>query len=141
MEKEINIRFVTEDIAKQLQIKGFNEPCIAKYTKFNLSDKKVDIYPQSQNFFKGPGFNVCSNSDYPGGVIDGIPKFTAPSYQQVIDWFVEKHDIEIYTKRIGQGEDAEWEWWSNYGEHSLKSFKDKYEALDEAILSKLEELT
>ena len=45
-------QFLPEYLSKQLRIKGFNEPCLGKFTKYNFNDN-VELYPESQNFFKG----------------------------------------------------------------------------------------
>jgi hypothetical protein len=131
--------FVNEEISTLLRKKGFNEPCLGKHTKWSRNDKETGLYPQSQNFFKGEGFNTCQNSHYPGGEEDGIIKIAAPLYQQVIDWFQDKHDINVYTVRRGYTEEAQWQWWANHA-HSLKWFDDKYLALNEAIVETLKEL-
>lgn len=85
MEKQ----FVTYEIALKLKELGFNEPCIAKYCRYNPSDD-IKLFPQSQNFFKGDGFEYCKNNEY-----KKEEKTAAPLWQQCLDWLREKHRIEI----------------------------------------------
>ena len=85
MEKQ----FVTYEIALALKELKFNEPCIAKYCRYNSSDN-IELFPQSQNFFQGDGFEYCKNSEY-----KKEEKIAAPLWQQAIDWFREEHDNNI----------------------------------------------
>ena len=137
-EKNITKLFVSEEISSLLRQKGFDEPCIAKYTQWSSGDK-VDLYPQSQNFLKGPYFETCQNSMYTDGLDNGLAKVATPLYQQVIDWFAEKHNVNIYVIKHGRDDETEWQWWLNRC-HSLASFKDKYEALNEAISEALKDI-
>lgn len=80
--------FVPYTEALAMKKLGFNEECIAKYAPYNASDP-VLLYPETQNFFKGPTFNTQSNSNYPKGKL----KVAAPLWQQAFRWFREKYDI------------------------------------------------
>lgn len=72
--------FVPYKIAKQLKEKGFNEPCLTAY----IVERKelLSIFDSDDGFLK--------NTD----LIEG--RYSAPLYQQVIDWFREKHEILIW---------------------------------------------
>ena len=76
--------FVPYEPSLDLKELGFNEPCLAKYCKYNLTDK-IELFPQSQDFFKGY-FNQCTNSEYKKEA-----KVAAPLYQQAFRWFREKY--------------------------------------------------
>jgi len=67
--------FVSYEIALQLKEKGFNEPCLASYEK---SNNKIEF-----NIVNSP-FQVKTDDIW-----------LTPLYQQVIDWFREKHRIII----------------------------------------------
>ena len=69
--------FLPYELALMLKEKGFNEPCLGRYR-----DKKFQLYSVIKEH--------CYNSD-PISNKD----ISAPLYQQVIDWFREKHNIMI----------------------------------------------
>lgn len=86
--------FVPYEIALKLKELGFNEPCFGYYCKHRntvvIPDQEtldkleafLDIFPvTSQNHFR---YQSC----------------LAPLYQQVIDWFREKHNIIINSVPI-----------------------------------------
>lgn len=70
--------FVSYEIAKQLKDKGFDEDCLCYYVKEN-NEKDWEL------FFEGGTFLA---RDYDQFIF-------APLYQQVINWFDEKHKLEI----------------------------------------------
>lgn len=71
--------FVPYEIALKLKEKGFDEPCLGYYSPHNLNYVYHDtIYSNIWEEFKG------SNN--------GLP---VPLYQQVIDWFREKHKLML----------------------------------------------
>ncbi len=78
--------FVPYEQALALKELGFDEPCLAKYCKYNLTDK-IKLFPQSQDFFKGY-FNQCTNSEY-----KKEDKVAAPLYQQAFSFFREKYNL------------------------------------------------
>ena len=69
--------FVPYKLAEKLKEKGFDEPCLGRYR-----DKKFQLYSVIKEH--------CYNSD-PISHKD----ISAPLYQQVIDFFREKHNINI----------------------------------------------
>lgn len=71
--------FVSHDLALKLKEKGFDESCFCYYTSM---DKIIPSYPEEN--FKYP-----RNSDL---IKDWV---SAPSHQQVIDWFRDKYNISI----------------------------------------------
>ncbi len=76
MNPEIQKQFVPFEIAKLIDEKQFNELCFA--------------------YFHGDGgFETLSYPLRNDSMLDG---FTAPSFAQAIDWFIEKHDLEINVK-------------------------------------------
>jgi hypothetical protein len=86
----MNNLFVTYEIAKLLKEKGFNEPCICQYmiqdsTSEMSSPKVINLVP------------LVTSKEITVGI---LPKqvelnLCAPLYQQVVDWFREKHKINF----------------------------------------------
>lgn len=89
----MNHLFVTYEIAKLLKEKGFNEPCICQYmiqdsTPEMSSPKVIKLVP------------LVTSKAITVGI---LPKqvelnLCAPLYQQVVDWFREKHNINPTSK-------------------------------------------
>lgn len=71
--------FVIENIAQLARDKGFNEICLAAYGAENDDDNSFQIWEE------GIDNNASSH-------------LAAPTYQQLIDWFREKHCIHICPK-------------------------------------------
>lgn len=77
--------FVSYELALKLKEKGFDESCFAFYNKFGLCR-----YMDSDKDWNSVFSQCLKNSDIT------IPdSYTAPLYQQVIDWLREKHSIWI----------------------------------------------
>ena len=74
-------QFTTYEIAKLLKELGFNEPCIAHY--ISKEGWQLDLTEGSFYFKDKPSKSVDTYS------------ILAPLWQQVIDWFREKHRISI----------------------------------------------
>ena len=70
--------FVPFEIALKLKELGFVEPCIAFY-----SYETSEIYPVMQEPTKGSHFNTGNF----------LVTLRAPLFQQVFDWFREKHNL------------------------------------------------
>jgi len=87
--------FVSYEISLRLKELGFDEPCLGKYCSYNDGDP-IELYPESQNFFKGPGFQSQSNSYY---IEQSVDKVAAPTYQQVTDWLRDKHNIDLWVEK------------------------------------------
>lgn len=90
-------QFLPLGLSQQLRNKGFNEPCLAKYAKWNTDE--MELYPHSQEFSKGPYIEYTCNSHYE----NDENKITAPLYQQVLDWFWNKYEIGICFYRDHRG--------------------------------------
>ena len=94
--------FVPYAIAKQLKEKGFNEPCLGTYLteksvregKLYPAEKDVDVTPEyDEDGYEN--FVVIKNSD-----CKDVPQYmSAPTYQQVIDFFAE-NKIDILTYQV-----------------------------------------
>jgi hypothetical protein len=70
--------FVPQPLAKLADEKQFNEPCFAAW------------YPDHEEIgWFGIAGKTLRNSEMLGGA------FTAPLYQQLVDWFREKHNIHV----------------------------------------------
>ena len=76
--KTIKDEFCSFEIAKELKDLGFNEMVIATYDE----DQEFDLQNFEQNY-----------ETFPNHII-GVPL-----YQQIIEWFREKHDICIMVSR------------------------------------------
>lgn len=72
-------KFVTYDIAVQLEKLGYSEPCIAFF-----DPDKHELHPVMQEPAKGY-FNVGSFTE----------TLRAPLWQDVVDWMLDEHDINI----------------------------------------------
>jgi len=87
-------QFVPYEIAKQLKDKGFNESCLFQY---DISGALCDF-----RISKAGGYlNIAKNK------IHNAPYATAPLWQQVIDWFREKHQLLITVLSASQ---ESWHW-------------------------------
>ena len=67
--------FVPYEIAKELKELGFNEPCLAWWFK----DSVVSVPTETRSFWSD--WNVT------------VTRISAPLWQQVFRWFIEKHQL------------------------------------------------
>ena len=84
--------FISYELAKQLKEKGFKEKCLASY--YTDSDENI-LQGDKTDYRKKFNINVSDlEDDY---IINGDKDYyiSAPLYQQVVDWFRNKHDILI----------------------------------------------
>ena len=93
--------FATEEIAKAVITLGFNDQCIGKHAgfkHFNEDDSEMrnkfvhntdvhGVWTEIQQQERIPFFTICP----------------APTWDQLIDWFRETHDIDIDVIRIRKG--------------------------------------
>lgn len=109
--------FAPYELANKLKEKGFKEDCVASYW-----NKKLELVNS---------VGLLINKD---GISNPI---TAPLYQQVLDWFREKHKIHIFNESDDTGK-----WYYQIEDIPFtKSLvdgrniyaKEFYEAYDEAI--------
>ena len=84
-------QFVPYEIALKLKEKGFNETCLAYYNKLP-NHKEFQLF----------GLNTPGQSEYTNRSLWNKKDYAcaAPLWQQVIDWFREKHQIEIVLSGI-----------------------------------------
>ena len=106
MEKQ----FVTFEIALKLKELGFNKPCLASYytddernyAKDGTYDcrqkisSSIDFDPFKEEF---DNFYINSNETY---------YVSAPLWQQVIDWFREKHNLSIDSPKLDEWNPGKW---------------------------------
>ncbi len=80
--------FVPYELAVKLKEKGFDEYCFAYYdkNKILLSGGSIAHSQRLTNL---------KNSNIKNGGKEFIDCPTAPTYDQVIDWFIEKHKIQL----------------------------------------------
>lgn len=124
------MNFISKELSVKLKDIGFNAPCIAHYRNF-------DIEPTCQMYAT---FKTEQNSDF------GDPTnywLSAPTYEEVKMWFMEKHLIFITVnceawlhEFMGEVETAD-------GLSKLKTVGDYHEAfamaIEEAIKLKISE--
>ncbi len=89
-------QFVNFEIAKLLCEKGFNEKCLARY--YRIDYNKSDVKPSICLIHKD--FNSISYPSFVNENLPFSPFYSAPLWQQVIDWFADKYKIE-FTKSVG----------------------------------------
>ena len=80
--------FVPYELAVKLKEKGFNEDCFGYYS----GDNPYGELPNKLNIIK------CKQQE---SIDDLAGRCLAPIYQQVVDWFREKHNLHIYPIRDG----------------------------------------
>jgi hypothetical protein len=121
-------QFITYEIAKQLKDLGFDEPCLACYTAAETIQ-----YPIGVSY-------DCQERTYylSGGIL-------APLYQQVVDWFIEKHNLHIQvTSWIERGKIVWYYSTTETGKASLFNCVHVYEksnlALEAGILKAIESI-
>ena len=126
----IKDQFATYEISLKLKELGFNEECLAIY--INLVLKPIIQKPISGEFnykFKSVRNSVIVNSE----------NCSAPLWQQVIDWFRDKHnlDVIISSNLLGYG-------FIIYNRYPPKNILDNrvfqtyFEAREQAIFKALE---
>jgi len=74
-------QFVTYPIALELKELGFDEPCLGLYYGISLKEEPEFLFE-----IRSSQYSVKK------GYVDGI---LAPLWQQAIDWFREKHNLDI----------------------------------------------
>lgn len=146
--------FVDYEIALQLKEKGFDEACLGfflipeiektgdttllRFTERGKELKRSWSYKEMIRSF--PDFkNHCKYEHcYKFSLNDSRFIATAPLYQQVIDWFREKYNINIYIAYCQYGINSENGWRftfdnptkQQYWQHKCDTY---YEALNKAI--------
>jgi len=125
-------QFVPYEIALKLNEKGFNEECLGLYNLTVMYDSKIS---QPGEWFKITGPIKNHNE------IDFVK---APLWQQVIDWFREKHDIDVMIKQIKLDGTAYYKITKIETEDKIKGYSDfcksTYEAKEKAIKQALKDL-
>lgn len=105
--------FVPYELALALKEKGFDEPCITKFEQyFDKTKLQAVISTLSLNApyeYEYNGYDqVIINSElhyhftgYKNSVKDHNQNIlAAPLYQQVIDWFREKHEVDFFLFKL-----------------------------------------
>jgi hypothetical protein len=95
----MNNLFVPYEIALKLKELGFNEPCIKYSNIIKIGDNEEETqFGYTCNIKNGINFNepnYQSPGDGAGSYVKCYNYTSIPLYQQVIDWFREKHKISI----------------------------------------------
>ena len=122
-------QFCSYEIALKLKELGFDEECIAVYTKYN-NNSKTELFPKLQDFSKGY-FNTAINSYYEK---EKIKVICAPLWQQVIDWFDTK-GIFITIRPYYHSTIMKYGWILDHGKLLTGgNFNSRYEATENAII-------
>lgn len=127
--------FLPYELAVTAKEKGFDEPCFGQYLT-KKSNNPGKLYAAevtcliNEEYQKDgyPDFFQVNNSGF-----ESVPQYcAAPLYQQIVDWFREKHGIIVYAFSVtvithkAKIEGIKGEWMGKDG-------GDYYEALTEAI--------
>lgn len=144
-------QFATYEISKALKELGFDENCFGYYEN---QDKHLVIYYSNLNLTdkqnKRPSLYKSDNKNY------SLPQWatSAPTWQQVIDWFREKHHIHIepalvvhtlnyigFIRRVGKKKNVfELMKRNNRGGYDKSNFADTYEECRERSILKAIEI-
>ncbi len=127
--------FVPYDIARQLKEKGFDEECLTVYVPYYLHPNKWHLQSINNTLLNSEiKQNDSHKLDFTGYLNSvpahfGLKQIAAPLYQQVTDWFRDKHGIHIQNDCLS---------YKIAGGHfqtveSPRVFKSFYEALTKAI--------
>lgn len=119
--------YVPYELAIKLKTKGFDEPCFGWYS---INTEHTLRMIHTVNYFR---------TNYHG--IESC--YLAPAYQQVTDWFREKHKI-IIEIQLDQTSSVKWTYdiikYNDFSDFERKTdilnwylYKDYYEALTKAI--------
>ena len=133
--KDLKHLFVPYDLAVKLKEKGFDEYCLRESDHL----KECDI--KKNNCGICPLHNIlCS---YPDCIIDKTKTVVKiPLYQQVIDWFDSKHNINIWVDCSNK---REWIWTINfiekgdYIQSDDEDFDEHYNSKYESLIKAIEE--
>lgn len=84
----MNKLYVTFEIAKILKaMPQFDEPCIVCYEESEDNKFELSNYVNQTGIVTGVECELAAENCFP-----------APTYQQVVDWLIEKHEIEVNVK-------------------------------------------
>jgi len=119
----MNELFIPYELALLAKEKGFDEPCFAYY----------DLYGHYH-------FNISDDTNDVVSITNGLAIDAAPLYQQIVDWFREKHHIIIdisydfmcYDVSVYDG-DVHVKLQSSLKEGAPYCFTEYYDAMDKAI--------
>jgi len=92
IEFELKPQFATEEISMLAKENGFNELCLGFYKLSHTADKYVfSLFCEDMHY---SSFKFAKNSDLDLNPTGRLKKcFTAPLWQQIIDWFREKYRL------------------------------------------------
>jgi len=120
--------FIPYQIAKQLKEVGFDEPCMAKW----MLDIIGDTLPHFRTNYARETL-WCTHNNNGEELQEYL--WSAPMYQQVVDWFEAQHCLFLYAFRV----DGRWHWKVEDESSCIElgtnsnGFATQYLALDEAI--------
>ncbi len=130
---KIQDNFVSYEIALLLKEKGFDEECLAAYIP---KSKGIFILQGcGALYFDVDGLHINSGFHH--------SEVAVPLYQQVVDWFRDKHKILIGVRSMAFGyygvhdNTIEPETWDKDKRWDSPTFKDYYQALNQAITEAL----
>ena len=111
--------FVPQDIALMAKGKGFDEECFAYYET-----------PKTINFFDTKYGSIIQPIE-----MDGLST-SAPLYQQLIDWFRNKHGIVIWIETAPYARTFNFRFYIETSDNRLEGNKSKdyYKVYNEALI-------
>jgi len=89
--------FVPYELALLAKEKGFDDECLAWYYKLKERPELNSFQLFEKDYFLDKSI-ICTNSSFGNGYM-----ITAPLYQQLIDWFLMKHDMWIEILLFDRG--------------------------------------
>lgn len=144
--------FVPYGIALQLKEKGFDEPCFAYYDEEVYNKELLSYNEFNLNISGGrniyhDGYHSITNSEIDEfGCFCEDEKtnepykiFTAPLYQQVVDWFDEKHHIFIQSGVYSELGYTQYSYLINRGDTTNLQFKGEFDSRYETLNAAIEE--
>jgi len=122
--------FVPYDIAIELKELGFDGHCLGRYI---YDERNFEWYLVQTQQSKPASIDFMFDKNYPK-----YNYVSAPLYQQVLDWFREKHNINIiYIVGGSNTEVLGYKWFVQVGMenqcYETKMIKDYYVGMTEAI--------
>jgi hypothetical protein len=101
--------FANYELSLLAKEKGFDEPCFRVW----IRPRDLTIKMNMVKNFRG-----LKNSE------DKMERVTVPLYQQLCDWFREKHNIHILSDVTFDKKNGNWYYYGIYTKNKLKKYSD-----------------
>ena len=126
--------FVTYEIALGLKELGFDEECFAIFFRTILNNGRTVNY--ISDYWESPFYKNRTNSES-----NSVDIVSAPLWQQVVDWFIEKHGMIILPFMFDEFREDYFSYRiiRRQGDINVHyPYKSYYEAREQAILKAIE---